>query len=273
MKTATATAASSNSLEIFDFLPASPGAHRTPLLFVHGAYVSGWCWKEHFLPWFAARGWASHALSLTGHGGSRGRIDLDNVSLDQYVSDVAEVAAALPSPPILIGHSMGGLVVQKYLEQAAAPAVVLMSSVPPQGLASSALGMLFSCPHLLFDLNRILGGGEPSVDSLREALFHQPVSTEKLREYWQQSQSESHRALWDMTLYNLPHPARVYRAPMLVLGAEFDRLIAPGQVETTASTYGVKAEIFPHMGHGMMLERDWEKVARRIDEWLGAQSL
>ncbi|MDR1660869.1 MAG: alpha/beta hydrolase [Azoarcus sp.] len=272
MNTATNAAKTPSSLEIIAHSSASR-AHRTPLLFVHGAYVAAWCWEEHFLPWFARQGWDVYALSLTGHGNSRGRVDLDHLSLDNYVADVAEVIATLPSPPALIGHSMGGMVVQKYLEQAASPAVVLMASVPPQGLIGSALGMLFTTPHLLFDLNRIMGGGEPSIDSLREALFHQPISTEKLRQYWKQSQPESHRALWDMTFYNLPRPAKAHKAPMLILGAEYDQLVPPNQVYMTANTYGAKPEIFVGMGHGMMLERGWETVAARIDEWLAAQGL
>ncbi|MDR2924937.1 MAG: alpha/beta hydrolase [Azoarcus sp.] len=262
-----------SALEIISYPPASAHKHRMPLLFVHGAYLGGWCWEEHFLPWFAERGWDAHAVSLSGHGNSRGREHLDSLSIDNYVSDIIEAVDLLPVPPILIGHSMGGMVVQKYLERAAAPAVVLMASVPPQGLIYSALGLLFTAPQLLGDLNRIMGGGEPSADSLRDALFHQPVTAEKLDRYWKHSQAESHRAIWDMTLYNLPHTARVYRAPMLVLGAQYDSLISPGQVQMTADAYGTHPEIFLNMGHAMMLERDWEQVAVRIDEWLAGQGL
>ncbi|MCL2644294.1 MAG: alpha/beta hydrolase [Betaproteobacteria bacterium] len=237
-----------------------------PILFIHGAYAAAWCWEEHFLPWFAQRGWAAHAVSLSGHGRSRGRDNLDRLGIDHYVADIIETVATMPTPPILVGHSMGGMVIQKYLEQAAAPAVVLMASVPPQGLIYSALGLFFTAPQLLIDLNRIMGGGEPSVDSLRQTLFYQPVSADKLHRYWKLSQPESHRAVWDMTLfYNLPDTSRAYRPPMLVLGAQYDRLISPGQVEMTANAYGIQPEIFLNMGHAMMLERSWEKVATRID--------
>ncbi|MDR3086551.1 MAG: lysophospholipase [Azoarcus sp.] len=253
--------------------PSGIAARRTQLLFVHGAYVGAWCWEEHFLPWFAQQGWIAHAFSFSGHGRSRGRVDLDNLSIDQYVNDLTEVIERLPAPPVLIGHSMGGMVVQKYLERAAAPAVVLMASVPPQGLIGSALGMLFTSPQLLIDLNRIMGGGEPSVGSLREALFYQPVAADKIERYWNQSQPESHRALWDMTLYNLPHPSRIHKPPMLVLGGQYDRLISPHQVQMTANAYGCTPEIFPNMGHGMMLEQQWEKVAIRIADWLSTQGL
>ncbi|MCL2589283.1 MAG: alpha/beta hydrolase [Betaproteobacteria bacterium] len=273
MSTATVSAGSYSSLEIISRLPASHHRHRMPILFVHGAYAGAWCWEEHFLPWFAQRGWAGHAVSLSGHGSSRGRDDLDTFSIDHYVADLVETIATLPAPPILVGHSMGGMVVQKYLEQAAAPAVVLVASVPPQGLIYSALGLFFTAPHLLTDLNRIMGGGEPSADSLRCVLFHQPVAVEKLQRYWKLFQPESLRAIWDMTFYNLPDTSRVYRPPMLVLGAQYDRLISPGQVQMAANAYGTPPEIFRDMGHAMMLERSWEKVAARIDEWLTEQGL
>ncbi len=268
-----ASAVPNCALEIISRLPVSSNRHRMPILFVHGAYAGAWCWEENFLPWFAQRGWAAHAVSLRGHGNSPGRDDLDSLSLDHYVADLIEAAATLPAPPILIGHSMGGMVVQKYLERAAAPAVVLMASVPPQGVITSAFGLLFTAPQLLIDLNRIMGGGEPSADTMREVLFYQPISIEKLKRYWKRFQPESHRAIWDMALYNLPNTSRAYRPPMLVLGAQYDRLFSPGQVKATANAYGTRPEIFLNMGHAMMLERDWEKVAVRIDEWLIEQGL
>lgn len=54
---------------------------KTPILFVHGAYVGAWCWAEHFLDWFAARGYPVHAVSLRGHGGSAGRERLNEFGL------------------------------------------------------------------------------------------------------------------------------------------------------------------------------------------------
>ena len=59
-------------LEIRSRLPARESA-RPPLLFVHGGYCDAWCWEPYFLPWFAAKGYAAHAVSLRGHGAQRGR--------------------------------------------------------------------------------------------------------------------------------------------------------------------------------------------------------
>lgn len=240
----------------------------TPLLFIHGAYAGAWCWSEHFLPWFAAHGRSVYAMSLSGHGASPQREHIDSYSIDHYVDDVIRVATQLPAPPVLVGHSMGGMVVQKCLERFDAPGAVLMASVPPQGLMASAFGLMLKKPGVLFDLNRVMGGGMAQVESLRDALFHQPVDTADLQRYYALSQPESHRAIWDMTLFNLPRIARRRHPPMLVMGASEDVLIPPEQVRMTAEAYGLEAEIFDDMGHAMMLERDWPMVAKRIDGWL-----
>jgi non-heme chloroperoxidase len=257
-------------LELITRLPKGV-VHPTPLLFVHGAFTAAWCWDEHFLPFFAQAGYAAHALSLSGHGASPGRERLDTFSIDAYVEDIAHVAATLPAPPVLIGHSMGGFVVQKYLEKYIAPAAVLMCSVPPQGLLSSAIGLLFSKPALMKDLNAMLSGGKVALESLRDGLFAQPVSLDLLQKFARNAQPESHRALWDMSLFSLPRTALVRRTPLLVQGAELDHLIVASLVSMTARAYGTEAHFFPGMGHGLMLERDWEKPAHSILEWLQQQ--
>lgn len=257
-------------LEVIVRTPVGRPAFDTPLLFVHGAYAGAWCWDEHFLPYFAARGYICYAVSLSGHGASRTREHLDSYSLDDYVADVADVVSRLPEPPALIGHSMGGLVVQKYLEHAQAPAVALLSSVPPQGLMGSAFGLMMKKPALLQDLNRLLGGGRPNLSSLRDALFHQPIDAATLLRYYRLCQPESHRAIWDMSLFSLPHLGRMHRPPMLIVGAEYDQLIPPDQVYMTALTYGEKPVVFPDIGHGMMLETGWEAVAAHLEGWLAS---
>ncbi len=260
-----------NELEVLAHSPASGVPFDTPLLFIHGAYFGAWCWEEHFLPFFAKQGWASYAVSLSGHGGSRKQGLLGTYSIDDYVADVVEVVHSLPAPPILIGHSMGGMVVQKYLEKAPAAGAVLLCSVPPQGLVSSALGLMLTKPNLLADLNSVIGGGQASLNSLKEALFHQPVDDDTLMRYLNLSQPESYRAIWDMTWFNLPNTQVMHRPPMMILGAQYDQLIPPDQIQLTAQTYGQEAIIVPDIGHGVMLEKDWKKVAELIVGWLKQQ--
>lgn len=256
-------------LEILESRPSGRAKGR-PLLFVHGAFAGAWCWSRHFLPYFSTQGFRACALSLSGHGGSPGRERLDWLSIADYVRDLEQAVGIVGGDPVLVGHSMGGFVVQKYLERASAPAAVLMSSVPPQGLLSSSIALAFSNPGLFSDLNAMLHRGRASRDALQHALFASPVAPEELRAYYRLMQPESQRAMWDMTFFDLPRLKRERCPPLLVLGAERDILVPPSQAEQVAQAYGTQAEIFAGMGHAMMLEVGWQAVADRIIEWIRA---
>src|SRR5262245_30514817 len=111
----------------------------TPLLFIHGMLHGAWCWDVHFLDFFAQHGYAAHAVNLRGHGDSEGRAKLRWTRIADYVDDVASAVRRLPSSPVLIGHSMGGFIIQKYLEDHDAPGAVLLSSPSPTGLLPTVL--------------------------------------------------------------------------------------------------------------------------------------
>jgi pimeloyl-ACP methyl ester carboxylesterase len=258
-------------LEIIEAGP--PGGGGRPLLFVHGAFAGAWCWSEHFLPYFAEQGFRACAVSLSGHGDSSGRERLDWLSIADYVRDLEQAVGIVGGDPVIVGHSMGGFVVQKYLERAAAPGVVLMASVPPQGLLSASITLAFSNPGLFADVNSMMHRGRASLSTLQHALFAGPVAEDKLRAYYRLMQPESQRAMWDMTFFNLPQLRRERCPPMLVLGAEHDILVPQSEVEKAARHYGTEAEIFLDMGHVMMLEAEWQKVADRIIEWVRESEL
>ncbi len=260
-------------LEILTQEPQGP-ARPTPLLFVHGAWHGAWCWAEYFLPYFARHGYASFALSLRGHGASEGRARLRRTRIADYVRDVAQVASQLPKPPVLIGHSMGGLIVQKYLEQHAAPAAVLLAPVPVRGVVKTTLRMAMHHPLLFLKANLTLSLypiiGTPQL--ARQAFFSADMATESLERYFSRLQDESYLAFLGMLILELPRPKKV-TAPLLVLGAADDTIFYPGEIEATARAYHTQAEIFPGMAHDMMLEAGWKAVAERILHWLGQQNL
>ena len=95
--------------------------HPAPLLFVHGGDLAAWCWDEHFLGFFADKGFRAIAVSLRGHGASTLSQPLNSCSIADYVDDVRTTVDMLDAGPVLIGHSMGCNVVQKYLEKHPAP--------------------------------------------------------------------------------------------------------------------------------------------------------
>ena len=125
-------------------------AQTVPLVFVHGAWHGAWCW-EPFLDFFGQRGYRGYAPSLRGHGASPNNKSLRLTRIDDYVDDlnrtIARVRAETGLNPVLIGHSMGGLVVQKYLESDPdIPKAFLLAPVPVHGVWQATLRVLRQMP-------------------------------------------------------------------------------------------------------------------------------
>jgi pimeloyl-ACP methyl ester carboxylesterase len=261
-----------NMLEVIDKGCVSE-SHPVPLLFVHGAWHAAWCWDEHFLGFFADKGYRAVAVSLRGHGGSPSSKPLRRCSIADYVEDVTFVADNLPSRPVVIGHSMGGLIAQKYLASHDAPAGVLMASMPPQGYLGSGLRWIKRHPWH-FTKMAITGKSLAYVNTpqlARERFFSAHTPDSHILEYTTRLQEESARAGVD-GLLSLPRP-RCVKTTLLVLGADDDGAVTQKEVRATARAYRTEAEFFSRMGHNMMLEPGWVAVAERIHTWLGAQCL
>jgi pimeloyl-ACP methyl ester carboxylesterase len=254
-------------LEVISHQPEGQ-PHPTPLLFVHGAWHGAWCW-ELFLPYFAQHGYAAHAVSLRGHGQSDGAAKLCWFSVSDYIADIVQVVQTLPAPPVLIGHSLGGYTVQKYLERYDAPAAVLLASVPVSGILGFALRYARRHPwHFLkaqLRLNPWYLIGTP--DLMRETLFSPNLPPAVQARHCARLQAESFRMELDAVALALPRPKKI-RCPILVLAAANDRVFTVAEAQATAYAYGTEAVIFPDMAHDMMLEPAWQRVADHIIKWL-----
>jgi pimeloyl-ACP methyl ester carboxylesterase len=269
-------------LEVIRHLPIDRLTHRwhrlleqeSPILFVHGAWHAAWCW-ENFLPYFADRGYAAYAVSLRGHGASAGRDGIRwHSAAHDYVADIAQVIETLPQPPILVGHSMGGYVVQKYLETHQAAAGVLLASVPVSGLSGFARRFGLRHPWTLLKSQLLLNSRLliETAELAQEAFFSPNVSLAEIDRHFVRLQQESFRVELEATLLNLPQPKRV-KTPMLVLAAANDRVFSVAEEQATARAYGTEAVVFPDMAHDMMLEANWQQVADRIFDWLQEREL
>ena len=246
---------------------SAPDSTGPPLLFVHGAYVGAWCWAEHFLPALADHGYTAHALSLRGHGASGG--SLTTASIDDFVADLRRVVARLDAPPILVGHSMGGVVVQRYLKRYDAPGAVLMASLPPQGMAGLTFQFACADPSLWlgFGALQAFGPGFTSPRVVRRALFSDDVPDDRLATYASQVTQESPCALAELAgpvvTGRLPRDVRT-----LVVGAEEDAIVPSWAVEATARAFGTDATFVSGVAHAMMLDTGWERSLQVLVDWL-----
>ncbi|MUL50012.1 alpha/beta hydrolase [Mycobacterium sp. CBMA293] len=258
-------------LEVIDKGVCTP-EHPVPLLFLHGGCHAAWCWDEHFLDYFAEHGFRAVAPSYRGHGNSGTNKPLRQCTIADYLADARRVAADLGTAPILVGHSTGGFIIQKHFEDDDAPAAVLLASTPPQGIMRGALRVWRNHPWIAMREN-IIGRHHGIFNTpalAREHLFSPSTPEEIVVDCAARVENDSIHAVFTDMAFRLPKPAAV-RAPVLVLGGVEDGTIANFEVHATARAFGTTAELFPGMGHNMMLEPQWRDVADRIRIWLGAQ--
>lgn len=266
-------AMNSRKLDILRFRPAEPTRHP-PLLFVHGGYVAASCWGEYFLPYFGGQGFDCHALSLSGHGGSEGRERLDSFGLDDYADDVARVAASLGRPPVLIGHSMGSAVVERVVEREPAAAAVLIAPVPPTGTLASTMKLALTQPAFFGEVARA-SQGRVSAETLgvMRAVYYSPdMKPEDLLRLQVHFQSESSRALTELSMLGLRLPRRRPPLPALVVGGECDAVFPPQLLGFTATRWNAEIAVIARAGHTIMLDVHWQAAAQRIVDWLKRQT-
>ncbi|HLO76219.1 MAG TPA: alpha/beta hydrolase [Magnetospirillum sp.] len=253
-----------------EMLTVGPTSERPPLLFVHGSFCGAWIWAEHFLPYFAEAGWQCAAVSLRGHGGSDGRDALDSHSLADYTADVVEVAQSLGRAPVLIGHSLGGMVAQRAACRTGVAGLALLAAVGPGGIGSAFTHMSLRHPSLLWQLGRLQTLGPEAVDYevVRRGLFSDDFPPEQAYAYVPRFQRESQLATNELLMpqwfHLMPRPA----IPALVLGGSRDAFIPYGDLALAATYWAADMKVVDGMPHVMMLDTTWKQAADPLSGWL-----
>ncbi|GAB2299992.1 hypothetical protein Dimus_034038 [Dionaea muscipula] len=268
--------------------PASPSSPSPPpLVFIHGSYHAAWCWAEHWLPFFSQQGFDCYALSLLGQGESDSPATKVAGTLQTHASDVAHfIQKELPLPPVLLGHSFGGLIVQNFIAntrnkqalgagrlQLELAGAVLVCSVPPTGNSGLVWRYLFSKPLAAFKVTRSLAAKafQNSLPLCKETFFSPQMEDSTVQRYQELMKESSRMPLFDLRKLNasLPVPP-VPRSSIevLVLGAENDFIVDRQGLDETGGFYGVPAVCIEGVAHDLMLDCQWDRGATAILSWL-----
>lgn len=223
------------------------------------------------MPALAAQGWDCYAVSLRGHGGSPGTVR--GARIGHYVDDVAAAVRGMSAPPVLIGHSMGGFVVQKYLEHADHPAraAALIASVPHGGAAGYVLRQTLGNPLGVFgDMIRLtVHSSIRDEATTRQNFFSPALPAADVRRHHTRMQDESFLAVLDFAAFDLLKITRIQaRAlPMLVVAAEGDTLFSVAELRGTAQAYAAQFEVVSG-AHDVMLDTHHAHSVDLLGGWL-----
>ncbi len=247
--------------------PISPASASTPpILLVHGLAGGAWYW-DRFQRVLAGHGFTSHALNLRGHHDSRPVADLGRVSLADYVADVGE-AAALLGRPVVMGHSLGGLLAQAVAAADAVSAAVLLTSMPPKGIRFLSPGLVLrQLRHvgaMLFD--RPLRG-TPN-DVIATSLNRIPKAEQMALA--ERFVPDSGRVARELSFGGLSIDPTQVRVPVLVISSTEDRFFPPRVGASVAARYGAEHRVYEEHAHFIVREPGGEAVATDISRWIRA---
>lgn len=247
---------------------------KYPIVFVHGGYMGAWCWKPYFFPFFKEKGYECYAPSLRGHGNSEGHESIQKHSFYDYIKDVLQLVRQIERKCILVGHSMGGAIVQKICDTHPEhiAAMVLLSSPSPTGMGMKTglelmgRGMKQVWSVTMFHRGRINEKNIAEKFPFRW-FFSDYMDKEEQIKYARKMTRESDKASKQITKKYVKNPAGM-KLPKCIIGGEDDWYFSPETQSQNAKIYGIEAIIVPKIAHNVMLDKNWEQVAKEIHKFI-----
>lgn len=241
-----------------------------PLVLVHGAWHGPWSW-DGFADDLRARGHEVRVVTLTGHGrpGRRSRIW---PTVGRYLADIGVVMEDVGPGAILVGHSMGGYLVERYVETHPAAGLVLLAPMPRWGMGPTTIRLLRRHPARTARASATLDLWPfvATSDRVREELFGPDAPESIVEHVAERVQNESFVAFLSLLLR--PVRRRRRALPSLVVAAGCDALFSVDQQRSLARARRAQLEIMARSGHDLMLDVDAAKVAALVDRWVRARS-
>lgn len=256
------------------------------IILVHGVSHGAWCWKN-YVEYFTANGYACFALNLRGHGDDSKK-NIKGAKLSKYVSDVKRCVDGceelcrkekIPySKPLIIGHSMGGAIVQKYISKNSddVQGAILVAAVTAGGMGlrqiikttfsqcgRSTISTILGCKK-----RRHMPNANFFVAVHDDVIMNRISNKEDIRYYQNELYRESLRAMFGLYRYRIDGGIDI---PILVIGSKADAYFPEPSLRKTAECYGCtehnekhKLVIMDDLCHDMMLDPDWETSAEQI---------
>lgn len=254
------------------------------IVFIHGAWVTPRCW-DPFKDYFEARGFDCLAPAWPGKDRPIEAIRADpsplaGLGIGEIADHYEHLIRALPEPPILIGHSFGGLIVQILLDRGLGVAGVAIDSAPPRGIWAfepTAIRALASVLLTPLGWRRVVRW---SFERFRYGFVHPLPLVEARAAFETQVTPESGRIFFQgaVALLSPGSPTRVNfrnasRAPLLLIAGGIDRIVPAVINRRNHRAYRdsparTDFREFPGRAHWIIAQEGWDEVAAFAAGWL-----
>jgi pimeloyl-ACP methyl ester carboxylesterase len=255
---------------------------KRPIVLVHGLWVTPHCWDK-FRSYYESRG---HRVLTPAWPGvrddaaamRRDASSLNGVGAEQVVAHYAEIIKGLPEPPIIMGHSYGGVITQVLIDRGFGAAGVAIDSVPPKGILVLPISTYLALLPAFLKPATFKGTFLFSLEEFWK-VFANTLSEAEVREAYESiAIPASGRAIFQAALANFMADAPTFidfhnskRAPLLLIGGEKDVIMPSALNQKNFRKYRSSAitefKEFPGRSHYIIAEKGWEEVAEHALSW------
>ncbi|HTR90927.1 MAG TPA: alpha/beta hydrolase [Trebonia sp.] len=257
-------------------------------VFVHGLWLHASSWD----PWLElfrdagytplAPGWPGEPDTVEESRRDPGRVA--GKGINDVVDHYARIIRGLESPPVVIGHSFGGLIAQRLLGQDLAAAAVAIDAAPIKGVLNLPVSALkVASIALRKPANRKLSISL-TAEQFRYGFGNALPEQESAELYDRWAVPSPARPLFEAALANFTpqSPAKVNtgnktRGPLLLTAGGRDHTVPAAITTSTRKLYHKSPAVtdfieFPDRGHSLTIDHGWREVAQAALDWLGQRS-
>lgn len=247
------------------------------IVMIHGMWGGGWCW-ENYKKFFEKQGYNCINPTLRFHDmdpDGTPNSQLGTTSLLDYVEDLEKEIHNLGEIPILMGHSMGGLLAQILGSRGLANALVLLTPASPHGIIALKPSVIRS---FWSGLTKWSFWRRPFRQTFNEAVYSMMhlLTVEEQKEAFSKFVYESGRAACEtgFWFFDSKGAAKVDESkitcPVLVVAGAEDRITPPSVVQKVADKYRAVSTYkeFTNHAHWVIGEQGWKEIAEYISDWL-----
>ena len=253
------------------------------IVMIHGMWGNNWYW-QNYREYFESKGYRCVAPILRYHDVAPSAPPppgLGTTSLLDYAADLEQEIKGLDSRPVIMGHSMGGLLAQILASRGLAEKLVLLTPASPRGILAMKPSVLKSFSGIIFEHFPVVWN-KPIKQSFKLAVYSvlHLLPEDEQREAYDRYIYESGRAaceigfwLFDRRKASFVDHSKV-TCPVLVIAGSEDRITPASVVKKVADKYLPFSEykVFDRHAHWIIAEPGWRDVAAYVHDWLSGKT-